>query len=114
MTTLTCYFCDEEEKVSDFEQDDISMFFCDDCHRWQCNTGECGCVCSASDGELFDWLIDAGTSPQEIVLLGLENLMVSCKEITKQDSFYLKSRETSDEVAERIYDEAKRRVENDN
>jgi len=72
MTTLTCYFCEEQEEISNFEQDDISMFFCDDCQRWQCNTEECGCVCSATDGELFDWLVDAGTSPQEIILLGVE------------------------------------------
>jgi len=110
MKILNCYFCDEQEEVSIFEQDDISMFFCDDCQRWQCNTEECGCVCSATNEELFDWLVDAGTSPQEIVLSGLGNLIISCKELTKQDSFYLKSMETSDEIAERIYTEAQKRV----
>jgi len=113
MRILTCYFCDEQESVSNFEQDDISMFFCDDCQRWQCNTEECGCVCSASNEELFGWLVDAGTSPQEIILLGVENLTISIADLIKQDSFSIKSMETPKEIAIRIYDEAQSRVEND-
>ena len=64
-------------------------------------------------------LVDAGTSPQVLVNSGLKNVKVSVKELIQQhDSyrkFYLDSnRNYTDVISIRIYDEAKRRVENDN
>jgi len=53
MKIIDCYFCGEEEEVN-LETDDVGMYFCDDCQRWQCNTSECGCMCSATDDELFE------------------------------------------------------------
>ena len=119
MKTLDCYFCDEQEEVNNLEQDDTWMFFCDDCQQWQCPTEECGCICSTTDADLFDELVDAGTSPQELVNSGLKNVKISVKELIQQhDSyrkFYLDSnRNYTDVISIRIYDEAKRRVENDN
>jgi hypothetical protein len=54
MKIIDCYFCGEEEEVNNLETDDVGMFFCDDCQRWQCNTSECSCMCSATDDELFE------------------------------------------------------------
>ena len=98
------------------------MFFCDDCQRWQCNTEECGCVCSVTDGELFDWFVDALTSPQELVNSGLKNLKAAVTEWMLSGPNYIKfwcaqSPNSGNNLEEfwtgRIYDEAKRRLEND-
>ena len=115
MATLTCYFCDEFE-IAGPDFDDISMFFCDDCQRWQCNTEECGCVCSTTDGELFDWFVDVLTSPQELVNSGLKNLKVAVTEWMLSGPNYIKFYgvpSLQSGITGRIYDEAKRRLEND-
>ena len=115
MEILDCYFCGEEEEVNNLETDDAGMYFCDDCQRWQCNTSECGCMCSATDDELFDALVDAGTSPRELVDSGVQNLRESMKELVKQPGFgkfYMASNpHYVDTLAVRIYQEAEKRMQ---
>jgi len=128
MKTLTCYFCGEREEVSTFEQDDISMFFCDDCQQWQCDTEGCACEClkqTWGDVSLFDSVVDAGCSPQEILDMGLKALTEQILNLVNSNphDFPLLSQRyhgqgvisdrTVQSIAEEIFEEEKRRVEND-
>ncbi len=74
----TCYYC---ETLSD-----EGSYYCDDCHRWQCNTQECGCVCSMTDGDLYSNFTGDMTA-SEVLETGLENLTVHIAELWRDTGF---------------------------
>ena len=113
MEILNCYFCNEEEEVSNFEQYNIDMFFCNDCQQWQCNTEECGCLCKLNQAQWFEMLVDNGTSPKEILAYGIEDLKNKTWDLILSSDIGPKvvNRIHSDGIATDIYREAQEREE---
>jgi hypothetical protein len=88
----TCYYCEEPLNVVFNPEgggvEDVSgdVYFCDDCHRWQCNTQECGCVCSMTDGDLYSSFTGDMTA-SEVLEIGLEDLNVHIAELWRDTGF---------------------------
>ena len=121
----TCYYCEEPLNVvfnpegGGVEDVGGDVFFCDDCQRWQCNTEECGCVCSLTDGDLYSSFTGDMTA-SEVLEIGLEDLTVHIAELWGDTGFmdgfqykYLPHLGTSDQerikiISETIYGYARR------